>query len=47
MAAGNADIKTADLNNQSGVIQTLANKDLSIEKSQKLRISLVKLLQVA
>ncbi|HFX6175415.1 TPA: hemagglutinin repeat-containing protein [Acinetobacter baumannii] len=34
-AAGHANVKTADLNNESGVIQTLANKDLSIE-SQKL-----------
>lgn len=29
-AAGNANIKTADLNNQNGVIQTLAEKDLNV-----------------
>ncbi|BAP36441.1 hypothetical protein AS4_15010 [Acinetobacter guillouiae] len=34
-AAGNANFKTADLNNQSGVIQTLAEKDLNVV-SQKL-----------
>ncbi|WP_436897341.1 hemagglutinin repeat-containing protein [Acinetobacter gyllenbergii] len=35
-AAGNANVKTADLNNRSGVIQTLANQDLRIE-SQELK----------
>lgn len=34
-AAGNANIKTADLNNQNGVIQTLAEKHLNVV-SQKL-----------